>query len=172
MQRINGVSFNFTDCDKTCTVGMLNEACDTCICESPTIKGRVLSTAGNPVSYAALAAETTPLRIIAQSNSTGFFILGDTCINSTVIVTREGFQDTVVAITSAYQTIYVDFEGNLLSFYRLQYLKRFTEMVSPTGLNLLVYDSVARARTCSLRPPNASESQLVKLKGILSFQNL
>ena len=101
----------------TCSVGILNAACDTCVCESSNIMGRILSTAGNPVSFASLAAETAPLRVIAQSNSTGFFSLDDTCITSTVIVTRDGFQDEIVQITAAYQTIYLDFEGKLSFFY-------------------------------------------------------
>ena len=108
------VFYRFIDCGKTCAVGRLNKACDTCVCESSNIQGRILSTTGNPVSYAALAEQSAPLRVIAESNSTGFFSLNETCNTSTVIVSRDGFQDAVVEITDAYQTIYMELEGTLL----------------------------------------------------------
>ena len=107
----NHSTLYYPDCGKACSVGTLNEACDTCVCESSTIQGRILSSAGYPVSFADIATDTAPLTIIAQSNSTGFFILNNTCISSTVIVTREGFQDKVVQITSADQIIYLELEG-------------------------------------------------------------
>ena len=114
MKLKRAVFFRSPDCSQTCLIGQqLNDACDTCICESSTIQGRVLSASGNPVSYADITTETAPTRVIAQSNSTGFFTLDDTCISTKVIVTREGFQDTVVELTATSQTIYMELEGEL-----------------------------------------------------------
>lgn len=98
------------DCSKTCLVGTLNDACDTCICESTTIEGRILSTAGNPIHGAVLAADTAPSRELAQTNSTGFFSLTATCLTSVIIVSRDGFQNKIVELSSTFQVIEMAFE--------------------------------------------------------------
>ena len=116
------------DCSQTCPFGQhLNDACDTCVCLSSTIQGRVLSASGDPVSYADIATQTAPTRVIAQSNSTGFFNLDDTCISTMLIVTRDGFQDTVVDITDNNQTIYMKLEGELVLHVQ-QYVSPLIEM--------------------------------------------
>ena len=65
---------------------------------------------GSPVGYAAIAETSAPLKVIAESNSTGFFALKATCLTSTVIVSRAGFQDAVVEIMDTYQTVYMELE--------------------------------------------------------------
>ena len=105
---------SISDCGKPCAIGTLNGACDTCICESTIIEGRILTTFGSPVSYATFAETSAPLKTIAESNSTGFFSLNATCLTSTIIASREGFQDTVMEIRDAYQTVYMELECTCL----------------------------------------------------------
>ena len=69
-----------------------------------------MTTFGTPVGYAAIADTSAPLKVIAESNSTGFFALNATCLTSTVIVSRAGFQDAVVEMTDTHQTIYMELE--------------------------------------------------------------
>ena len=123
------VSVLTSDCGTSCAVGTLNEACDTCVCESTVIEGRVLTTFENPVGYAVLAEASAPSKMIAESNSTGFFALNATCLTSTVIVSREGFQDAVVEITKTNPTVYLELEG------RYEHLWSFTKTVSQKCLD-------------------------------------
>lgn len=108
-QSCNG--WDCPDCGTSCAIGTLNGACDTCICESTIIEGRVLTTFGSPVGYASIAEASAPSKPIAESNSTGFFALIATCLTSTVVVTRDGFQDAVVEIMDTYQTVHMELES-------------------------------------------------------------
>ena len=104
--------FFSSDCNKVCSKGDLNEACDACICDSSVVKGRVVSRVGNPLDDAVIMEESAPTKIIATSNSTGFFSLNGTCVTSTIIVSRFGFQDKVVQISDEHlQLIEMDLEG-------------------------------------------------------------
>ena len=65
---------------------------------------------GSAVGYAAIAETSAPSKLIAESNSTGFFSLIATCLTSTIIISREGFQYAVVEIMDTYQTVYMELE--------------------------------------------------------------
>ena len=105
--------FLFSDCNKVCSVGTLNDACDACVCESTVVHGRTVSKAGNPIDGAVIVEESAPTKILAESNSTGFFTLTTTCFTSSILITRFGFQDKVTEIANEQlQVIEMDLEGS------------------------------------------------------------
>ena len=105
----------FSDCNKLCPVGTLNDACDACVCESTVVQGRILSKAGNPIDGALISEESAATKILAESNFTGFFKLTTTCVTSAIIVTRFGFQDKVAEISDELlQVIEMDIEGKYI----------------------------------------------------------
>ena len=97
--------FLTSDCSKFCVVGRLNDACDACICESTTVTGRVVTTVGSPIGGATIAPDSAPHKILAQSNSSGFFSLNATCFTTTVLVSKQGYQERRAEITGNTQNI-------------------------------------------------------------------
>lgn len=110
--------FVFKDCSTVCSVGTLNSDCDMCICDGTIITGRVVAeSSGNPVSNAALYARAAPTSILTTSNSTGFFALESTCESTELLVTRDGFVDTVTVASEAYVEITMPKIGNITMIF-------------------------------------------------------
>jgi hypothetical protein len=86
-----------------CDVGVLGDDCDGCICDGDIVSGRVLAVdTSNPVSNAVFYGRSAPTKLIGESSSTGFFTLENVCPESELIVTRPGFVDADVLVTSSY----------------------------------------------------------------------
>ncbi|XP_053392461.1 cartilage intermediate layer protein 1-like isoform X2 [Mercenaria mercenaria] len=99
-QEKNCSEWECPDCSRECTVGVLNTDCDTCLCDGMVITGRVRAVStGNPISNAALYASTAPTKLIAQSNSTGFFSLDAMCTSTELLIIRNGFVDITVVVS-------------------------------------------------------------------------
>ncbi|XP_060561874.1 cartilage intermediate layer protein 1-like [Ruditapes philippinarum] len=97
------VSSKMLDCSRVCDVGVLDDDCDICFCDGEVVSGRVLAVdTSNPVSNAVFYWSSSPTKNLGESSSTGLFTLENMCPESELIVSRPGFVDAAVLVTTSY----------------------------------------------------------------------
>ncbi|OWF37844.1 Cartilage intermediate layer protein 1 [Mizuhopecten yessoensis] len=93
------------DCSQTCTTGVLNADCTACECASNTVQGIVRNHVNVPLNEASIAHASVPYKTLATTNETGGFVLDTTCEAVEVVITRAGYADVTVVVTSTTVTV-------------------------------------------------------------------
>ncbi|XP_072028130.1 cartilage intermediate layer protein 1-like [Amphiura filiformis] len=95
------VPLDFRDCDRVCSFGVLNVACDACVCDSSTLTGFVHDADNIPLSGVTVAYEDRPyVPLVVATDVTGTFSVDGVCATPTSILATKSLYGTVAVFST------------------------------------------------------------------------
>ncbi|XP_077996776.1 cartilage intermediate layer protein 1-like [Glandiceps talaboti] len=84
--------WNCPDCSMTCLVGELDEVCIVCVCNTHSISGTVMDTAGRPLQDVLIYHRDFPITAITSTDQDGHFELSGVCVEDyALLIEKTGF---------------------------------------------------------------------------------
>ncbi|XP_077996894.1 cartilage intermediate layer protein 1-like [Glandiceps talaboti] len=89
------------DCNKTCTIGVLDRNCSSCVCEDDTVYGNVTDVSRRPLEGVMVYRAEDPLTAVATTGIHGFYDVTGVCANGTDLIFQKNQFITKTITTSS-----------------------------------------------------------------------